>query len=295
MSNAHISALHFNGHKAAAKKRIQTLKRARLISERPRHPFEPSIIFITKGGLAELALRGILQEYPGINRSMLENRANVSLLTLRHELDVLDVKAQLWSASSKSNLFTVTEFTTWPRLVQFAVGGTVVKPDAFVRIRHPANAETFSEHSFFVELDRSTEALNLLVRRAACYLAYYKSGGFAERSGAMRTAVRDYPLRVLFILKTEERRNNITERLLGHSPPILSHVWLTTLSDLKRDPLGAIWIRPIDYRNATAGTPYSTHRSASTPEYRRQTARELHVAKALTKHPLIAATVTTAI
>jgi hypothetical protein len=71
----------------------------------------------------------------------LEKRARVSEQTLRHELEVMDVKAAFHTALKKSPTFSVVEFSTWPHLNQFdAVGPQIgggdvtVKPDGFIRI-----------------------------------------------------------------------------------------------------------------------------------------------------------------
>jgi hypothetical protein len=57
------------------------------------------------------------------------------------------------------------------------------------------------------------------------------------------------------------------------SPPVLSQVWLTTQEELLRDPLGAIWLRPQDYRDAVAGTDFDVTRKVEAV-YRRRPERE---------------------
>lgn len=177
MSSAHVSALYFDGRAEAAKKRVQKLKAAGLIAERPRKAFEPAIIFLTLAGLEPLRQRGILAKYPAFDLPALERRARVSPLTLRHELDVMDVKASVSSAVQKSQAFTLAEFTTWPLLNEFEVDGQVVRPDGFMRIHEKEADGGLSEHAFFLEVDRSTETQGTLVQKADCYLDYYKSGG----------------------------------------------------------------------------------------------------------------------
>ena len=77
----------------------------------------------------------------------------------------------------------------------------LVKPDGFIRIHEAEADDGLSEHTFFLELDRSTETLDTLVSRALCYLDYYKSGNFAVRNGGKPTAFREYPFRVLMVLR----------------------------------------------------------------------------------------------
>src|SRR5882762_6280691 len=81
MTTEHAASLHFGGSKEAAKKRLQKLKAAGLIGERPRRAFEPSVLFLTRKGLIPLSLRGILAEYPGFDVPALERRAHVSPIT----------------------------------------------------------------------------------------------------------------------------------------------------------------------------------------------------------------------
>ena len=94
------------------------------------------------------------------------------------------------------------------------------------------------------------------------------------RNGAARSAYKEYPFRVLFVFKTAERRNNTAERLLQSNPPILTHVWLATIEEVTRNPLDPVWCRPVDYRNATHGTPFDSNQQRVTWGYQRQTARE---------------------
>jgi hypothetical protein len=47
MTSAHAATLHFGGSKEAAKKRLQKLKAAGLVSERKRRPTEPAALFLT--------------------------------------------------------------------------------------------------------------------------------------------------------------------------------------------------------------------------------------------------------
>jgi hypothetical protein len=84
------------------------------------------------------------------------------------------------------------------------------------------------------------------------------------------------------VLPNEERRNNMAERLLQNDPPALTMVWLTTFAEIKVDPLGAIWMRPLEYREITKGTQYDASRPR-TGAYRREPAREVMVAAELKK------------
>jgi hypothetical protein len=90
----------------------------------------------------------------------------------------------------------MAEFGTWPRLYQFeattpAGGESIVRPDGFIRIHENEDGGGLSEHAFFLEVDRSSETLATLVSRANGYLDYYRSGGFAVRNGAARSAYKE--------------------------------------------------------------------------------------------------------
>jgi len=92
---------------------------------------------------------------------------------------------------------------------------------------------------------------------------------------------------VLFVLQSAERRNNLAEALLRNNPPILSLVWLTTLDEITRDPLAAIWIRPIDYRGALASTPHDITAPARSRKYRRSGERDSLVEERVQKRALL--------
>ena len=292
MTAAHIAALYFDGKSEAAKKRLQKIKAAGLISERRRRVNEKSILFLTRKGFALLEKDELLRSFPKLSSTAFEKRANVSELTVRHELEVMDVKAAFHSAVTKSEDFTITEFSTWPLLNQFEARRpgynheeVLVKPDGFIRIHEKEKDGGVSEHTFFLEVDRSSETQETLVSRAGCYLDYYQSGGFAVRNGAPRSAYKEYPFRVLIVLKTAERRNNTAERLLQSNPPILTQAYLSAFAEVSANPLGTIWIRPIEYREALKQTAFEVGTRAKV--YRRQSEREKSIESVIKKVRLI--------
>lgn len=288
MTGVHISALYFDGKQEAAKKRIHKLAAAGLIAKRPRRTFEPAIYFLARAGLLTLRDYGALRDYPDLSLPSLERRARVSDLTIRHELETMDVKAALCRALKSAHV-RVEEFTTWPLLNRFSIEASSnqqadVRPDAFLRLASDDPKRPC--RSFYVEIDRSTEAQTTLTSRTAAYLEYYRSGGFAVRSGGTRQDFRRFPFRVLLVLKTAERRNNTIERLLECVPPVLSQVWLTTFADLTGDPLGSIWIRPVDYREAVAGTEFNIRHTQSL-QYARHPRRDAFIDAVVPKHHLL--------
>lgn len=270
MSLSHIAALHFEGKSEAAKKRVQKLKAAGYIAERPRKAREPSALSLTKEAFVYLDKRGHLSEYPTLSLPAFLRRACVSELTVRHELEVMDAKASLVPAIEKMPGMQVVEFTTWPMMIEFDVamqrkGDVRVKPDGFIRAEETTTADEVYEYTFFLEVDRGTETLDTLTERAHCYREHYASGGFALSRGGAKSQREAFPYRVLVVLPSEARRDNLAEKLLTLNPPIETQVWLTTRQELMSDPLGAIWVRPREYRGNSQHTPlHDRNRSTST-------------------------------
>lgn len=294
MTGDHAVTLFFDGKGEAAKKRLQKLKAAGLISERPRRAFEPSILFLTRKGLVLLQGQGVLNDYPSFDLPALDRRARVSDLTIRHELEVMDVKTAFHSAVKTAPSFAIAEFSTWPLLNEFTayrpgynVTEVLVKPDGFIRIHETEADGGRFERTFFLEVDRSTETQEVLIARVGCYYEHYKSGGFADRNGARREDYKQFPFRVLMAFKTAERRNNTAERLLQTNLPVFKQVCLSTLKEVTHEPLGAIWLNPGDYREATKGTPFDPERQSQSRGYRHQPEREALIASKVKKFRLL--------
>lgn len=268
MTTAQVAAIYFEGRLDAAKKRLQKLKLGGFVAERPKRAYEPSILFLTKKSFEVLAEGGLLDHYPSLIWTNLEKRARVSDLTLKHELAVMDVKAAFYRAAAATDNVRVAQFTTWPLLYQFEASRTdpprtmTVKPDGFIRLRQVHDGQTL-EHTFFLEVDRSTEVLSTLITRCLCYRDFYRRGGLAVRAGRPSTEYEQFPFRVLIVVRTEERRNNLCARLLALKPPILSQVWLAVISDATTKPLTPIWIRPRDCQDPQARSLNGS--GASTP------------------------------
>jgi hypothetical protein len=235
-----------------------------------------------------------LSKYPEFDLPVLDRRTLVRDLTIRHELQVMDVKAAFHAAIKKTKSFTISEFSTWPLLNEFTAyrtGGNgaevPVKPDGFIRI-HETDADGEFVHEFFLEVDRSSEVQDKLVAKAICYLDYYRRGGFAVRNGAAHSDFKKFPFRVLMVFKSAERRNNTALRLLQNTRPILEFVYLSTIEEVTNDPTGAIWIRPLDYRATTEGTRFAPEKQPKTWGYKSQPARELFIEKNVRKMKILA-------
>ena len=292
MTAGHVATLFFDGKREYTKKRLQKLKAAGFISERVRRVNEPSILFLTRKAFNLLSREGHLSGFPPLGANSFEARANVSELTIRHELEIMDVKAAFHAALAPGKQFSILEFSTWPLLNQFETarndrGSVLVKPDGYIRIHEREAGTKGFVHDCFLEVDRSSETQDVLIAKANSYLDYYKSGGFAVRNGAAVADFKSFPFRVLIVLKSAERRNNTAERLPQTNPPILTLTWLTTLAEATSDPLGAIWIQPKTYRDVTSGTPFDPERKLPTGIYRRQPEREAFIEAKIQKRRLL--------
>lgn len=293
MTADHVAALYFENKRPYTTKRLQKIKAAGLIAERRRRVNEPSILFLTRKAFSLLSSNGHLSGFPQLSATSFENRANVRDITIRHELEVMDVKASFHAALLGNEKFVIQEFSTWPLLNQFETprngydAGGLLKPDGFIRIheRHPNTPGFF--HDCFLEVDRSSEVQNVLVGKASDYLNYYASGGFAVRNGATTADKKSFPFRVLIVLKTVERRNNTAEQFLQLTQPILTLTWLTTLAEVTTTPLGPIWIQPKSYRDVTAGTRFDIGRKMPSSYYRRQSERDAFIESKIQKRALL--------
>jgi hypothetical protein len=292
MTIAHVAALYFDGHHEAAKKRLQRLKSARLLAERPRRPYEPSVLSLAKRGFERLTEEGQLVDSPDLSWQQVRQRCSVSDLTLRHELAVMDVKAAFVPAVRRLPGCEVTEFSTRPVHYQFEAcnrdgRSVLVKPDGFIRVRESTTKSAFRERLFFLEVDRSTEAQDVLTERASCYRDYYRSGNFARHLLGEGARGEDAAFRVLFVFKTAGRMINFAERVSRLHPPILRQAWLTTFGECLRDPTGKIWMRPQDYLDVVRGTAFDPLRGCTLHAYRYQAARDHLVQAAVRRLPLI--------
>lgn len=291
MTLAHVAAIHFGGSFEAAKKRVQKLKAAGLLAERPRRRYQASVLHLTHAAFDLLIEQNQLHGYPSLAWQSMEKRARVSAMTLAHELSVLDVKAA-FVQTLRGTKHAMKTFQTWPLLFAFrahtrrsGVGlgrPAWVRPDGFIHLCEP---NAMKDHLFYVEVDRGTETHKTLCRRVSGYQDHYRSGGMAAALGQPRDNYREFPFRVLAIFRNAERRNNAAVAMLRSQPPVRRQVWLTTIDAVLADPLGSIWVRPIDYLEATCATPFDPS-IPDDPVYRRRPERETFVERTVSKLPL---------
>ena len=170
MTLAHIAVLYFDCKGEAAKKRVQKLKAAKLIGEHRKQPRDPSILFLTKKGYRLLCDKGRLEDEMRVGETSIEKRARVRDTTIWHELEVMDVKAAVYAAVRNTNHLAITEFNTWPKFYEFPARCpsderiVTVQPDGFIQIAEAAGSDEYIPHTFFLEVDRSSETLARVVR-----------------------------------------------------------------------------------------------------------------------------------
>jgi len=245
-----LADIHFESRREATKKRLQSLKRAKLIVARPRtSPAEPELLKLTRRGFDWLRESGRLADYPRLTWASMSKRLKVSVLTHRHEMEVGLVKASV-HRSARRDQINVDRFVTWPRLIRFRNPDgrspqKHVSPDGYFQLRVD-RGESSTRYTFFVEVDRGTETISRIVARAASYVEHYKSGAYAKRNGGDPAQPKHHPFRVLWTFPSRSRLVNFARACREAHPPILKMMWLATIEDVARDPLAEVWVRSGD-------------------------------------------------
>lgn len=271
MLREQIAELFFTGSYEAAAKRLQKLLAHGYVRERAmgdrRGAYLPRFLSLAEPAFVALREAGRVEArftWEGVKR-----RLTGSVSSLAHDLDVVDLWVAFAKATRTGNPHALKCFSTWPYLYQLgtALGGgfrsSLLLPDAFaVTLSTDDPALSPVESALFFEWDRSTEWRSVLREKAAAYDRFYRSGAFAERSGGTRADAADYPFRVVFAVKNEERRNNLLEELVRPNgrPLIHDQFWCTTWEEILADPFGPIYLHVADYQAATQGTMYDPAR-----------------------------------
>jgi hypothetical protein len=276
MLREQVAELFFSGRYEAATKRLQKLIKHGYIRERRaearRGQYLPRWLVLAEAGF--IALKEDARIEPRFTWEGARKRLDVAASTLLHELDVVD----LWVAFAKAIRgipnFSLRRFSTWPELYQFRRTGSGARSasplyaDAFASIAYADDpALPPIESPIFFEWDRSTEWRSVLREKAVGYDHFFRSGAFAERQGATRSDAEDYPFRVVFALKNDERRNNLLEELArpgGGARLIPDQFWCTTWEEIRSDPLGPVYLHIGDYTAATRGTMYDPAKYTTT-------------------------------
>ncbi len=251
----HIRTLFFPDTKDMAKKRVQRLKSAGFLTERPRRIGQPSILHLTWKGYVALRTSGHVGEDSHLSPKTFKRRMAVSGATLTHELMIGDVRTAFIVAMRENKIFELLDFDVWPRRYDFTVnrghGKVPVKPDGHVRFLERNGGEEI-EYDFFVEVDTGSETLNRVVEKCLNYREYYRSGGYAVFCGGTREEAKKYPFRVLLVCRGQDRRNNLAERLLQVQPAFSTMVLITTQAECVHDPLGNVWMTAAAYKEKMA-------------------------------------------
>ena len=117
-------------------------------------------------------------------------------LFLRHALAVTEVYVRLIESEHR-DFVDVLDFTAEPRCWRNFVGTggarLTLKPDAYARL-----GIGDYEHSFFIEVDRATEAPRTIARKLDAYYRYWATGQEQHHRGV-------FP-RVLWTVPTEQRK-----------------------------------------------------------------------------------------
>lgn len=258
MTLRHVADLHFAGSYKAAQKRVAVLKRSGLLRElKPVSVGESAALVFRPKAYRLLVSHQALGDLPAVGWKTLEKRADISPVTLRHELDVVSVRTAFETSArqSESPTLEVVRFTTWPRLVKFRsrrlrpkAGESsllTLHPDGYAEIATVSTDEPIRRWYFFLEVDRSTESLDRLVEKMQAYRDFYTRGGFAPRQGKDPAGFKQYPFRVLFTFRTTARLQNAATVFAEARPKLGGMPWLTTFDQAVTDPLGPIWRTPV--------------------------------------------------
>lgn len=271
---SHIAALFFDGKKPAAQKRVYKLKRAGFLREQSNRKLsELSRVSLTRQALEYLTAEGLLAGYPRMRWESLAERLDVKPTKVDHERTVLDVRVSLEGALQEAGL-TLVEFSTWPRLFTFQLSphpnppadGTgsslyQLEPDALLRFASESN----TAYTYFIEVDRSSENRRRLLDKALGYKALQAQHQhlLKTRLGMSRDSVEPVRIAALFIFQSRAdgtgnaamSRNNFIE-LVCAKTSMEKLIYAATYEDVRRDPLGKIWLRPKEYRAALTQTNY---------------------------------------
>lgn len=235
-----------------AKKRLQLLWNAGFL-KREYAPVNfgssPAIYCLTAKGRELLLTQGILKPeemhwHKDRNRSEDEFK--------RHELAVNDIKVALTTATRNHIAVRLYHFgkgaAYYDRVANLKPAGhekayIPIRPDGFIILE-----QNNGYHYFFLEVDRGTMPLKRVRTKLKGYRSYYFDGGFFQKYGQEGYHKEAYSFRVLITCPTEETRNNRLEQAckLGSN----AMCWFAVHQDVVNNPLGNIWVRGKEYKEA---------------------------------------------
>lgn len=151
-----------------------------------------------------------------------------SIQFLDHTLAIVDAHLTLLEASNDHG-FQVSaievETEAWRQHLGAAGQTEILKPDLFVTV----STEQFDDH-WYVEIDRGTESIPVLLAKCRAYDAYRRSGRAQAERGV-------FP-RVLWVLPTERRVERLQAALRANKD-LPTHVFVATNHDSLADVIVA--------------------------------------------------------
>jgi len=198
-SGAQLERLHFSGSSARQRRRIlESLTDRRLLCRLDR--------FV---GGRRAGSSGYLYALDVAGQRLLARRTGMPVRRpttpgapfIAHVLDVTELYVGLVEAERRGVIELLdfqAEPAAWRRYPGPGGGTAIVKPDAYVRIGSGGY-----EDSYFIEVDRGSEAPSTLARKADTYRAYYASGLEQHRHNL-------FP-RVLWTVPNERRHQTLVD------------------------------------------------------------------------------------
>lgn len=217
-----VADLWFNGSQHAARKRIQKLKNASLVSIVQPAIRNQALILLTRPGAARLRTCGFGTK---VHPSAFESPGSA---TLEHEIALRDLKV-FWSRGQTSGDPNLQEFNLISNDLEFTTQFGRIRPDAYVRTKQNFAAQPAH---FFLELDQGTEALKLLEWKIIQYWLFYREGGFASRMGLPRINYKLAPFRVILVFNNHTRLQALSKRLMAKG--FHSFVCVSTFSEMSK-------------------------------------------------------------
>lgn len=215
-----------------------------------------TVYLFTKKAFDVLIEHGILRRIAGDDwdGKLRKRFEGIAESTIAHEVGMLDIKAALYRAICQQAHLRLVEFGIWPLAYEFPVqrDGKFMtqQPDGFLHVAEfQPNDDNPRSHYFYIEFDRGTEPLDQIANKVHAYRQHLRTGGFLKWLRRPDARVDDYPFRVLFVIDTKDaakRRDNICRRISELGIETLTQ--FTTLPELIKDPLGAIWLSPKSYK-----------------------------------------------
>lgn len=202
-STAHIRELLFTGHasqSAATRATIRVLHR--LLELRLLARLERRVGGAWRGSAASVwHLDGLGERLTRATPEAPRRRlGHASIEFLSHSLAVTDTHVTLATAAQESaaELARVEiETEAWRTYLSPAGSAVILQPDLAVTVSTP----TYDDH-FYLEVDRGTESLPVLLTKCRAYTTYWKSGRAQAEHGV-------FP-RVIWIVPTQRRADRLT-------------------------------------------------------------------------------------